>query len=178
MYYFIQYIRKSPGSEWEGGSLRCLQTTFTPFFQFSSQGSQYGLTPFWPAEQNIFRHLEIFSHLISYFPTLLTVITVVEEIKFLRGGSNWPSVSRWWLPEDVPRPTDFFVHRSVPPGLLDQFVLSVTFGVVGTRHHHPVARLVHSGSEIRSEVLMTPALLCHKDTTQGTKRPVCCVFIA
>ena len=29
-------------------------------------------------------------------------------------------------------------------------------------------RLVHSKSEIRSEELLIPALLCHKDTPQGT----------
>ena len=47
------------------------------------------------------------------------------------------------------------------------------------------AEWLHSKSQIRSEVLVTPALLCRKDTAQGTHSPLLgeflafyCVFVA
>ena len=46
-----------------------------------------------------------------------------------------------------------------------------------TRYHSQqprltsLAGLVNFRSEI--QILLTPALLCHKDTAQGTKRPIC-----
>ena len=39
-------------------------------------------------------------------------------------------------------------------------------------------RLIHSQSEIRSEVLLKPALLCHKDTARDTQSPLLGAFLA
>ena len=88
-------------------------------------------------------------------------------------------------PEEVRKPTDFVVFLNeeklgdvtfkqganynlllVGDGGKPELVVHQVslFGCV-------VTRLIHSKSEIRSEVLLTPALVCQKDTARGKKCP-------
>ena len=75
-------------------------------------------------------------------------------------------------------------HPQLPGGGPDQLG-EVSSGRVPGLGLIPAATLVHSWSQIRSELVLRPALLCHKNTYKGTQSPLlggflalCCVFMA